>query len=187
MPRLSTSPCVKPFRPSAVRTTIDEPVTRATVPFLTSVTVTGVSVVLVVIVAVPVMPGFSSSTDIGCPFTVSLKSGGTVSSLVPSGSLTTRSLPLTAMISNVFVSVVLVVCAGACAVTRPSSAQAANPTRNVERIGLLQLGLESCRMDPHICQIGEDASYAFSTAQRERRAQGPAPADERRAQARPQG
>ena len=34
-----------------------------TVPFFTSVTVTGVTVVFVVIVAVPAMPGFSSCTD----------------------------------------------------------------------------------------------------------------------------
>jgi hypothetical protein len=59
-------------------------------PFFTSVTVTGVTVVRVVVTAVPFMPGFNSRTDSGCPFTVKRKSSGTVSSLVPSGSLTTN-------------------------------------------------------------------------------------------------
>ena len=44
-PRLSTSPCVKLFTPSSVRTMIVEPDRTTTVPFFTSVTVTGVTVV----------------------------------------------------------------------------------------------------------------------------------------------
>src|SRR3954447_7481903 len=68
-----------------------------TVPFFTSVTVTGVTVVFVVIVAVPFMPGFKSLTESCWPSTVKRKSSGTISSRVPSGSFTTRSLPSTAM------------------------------------------------------------------------------------------
>ena len=64
------------------------PERTTTVPFLTSVTVTGVTVVRVVMVAVPFMPGFNWCTDSCCPLTVKRKSSGTVSSLVPSGSLT---------------------------------------------------------------------------------------------------
>ena len=64
------------------------PERTTTVPFFTSVTVTGVTVVRVVMVAVPFMPAFSWCTDICCPLTVKRKSSGTVSSLVPSGSLT---------------------------------------------------------------------------------------------------
>ena len=60
-----------------------------TVPFFTSVTVTGVTVVRVVIVAVPFMPGLKSCTDSCCPLTVKRKSSATVSSRVPSGRLTT--------------------------------------------------------------------------------------------------
>ena len=59
-----------------------------TVPFFTSVTLTGVTVVRVVIVALPFMPAFSSLTDICCPLTLKRKSSATVSSLVPSGNLT---------------------------------------------------------------------------------------------------
>ncbi len=66
-----------------------EPDALTTVPFFTSVTVTGVTVVRVVMVAVPFMPAFNSCTDICCPLTMKRKSSGTVSSLVPSGSLTT--------------------------------------------------------------------------------------------------
>src|SRR5262245_61580869 len=58
--RLSTSPCVNILNPSAVRTMMFGPTTCCTVPSLTSVTVTGFTVVVVVIVAVPDMPGFSS-------------------------------------------------------------------------------------------------------------------------------
>ena len=84
-----------------------------TVPFFTSVTVTGVTVVFVVIVAVPAMPGFSSCTDSIFPSTLNRKSSGTVSSLVPSGSLTTSWFPSTAMTWNFLVSDVVVVCARA--------------------------------------------------------------------------
>ena len=73
------------------------PRARITVPFFTSVTVTGVVVVFVVIVAVPAIPGFSSCTDSCFPSTVNRKSSGTVIAFVPSGSLTTRSLPSTEM------------------------------------------------------------------------------------------
>ena len=57
-PRLSTSPCVNVLTPSSVRTMMVEPERTTTVPFFTSVTVTGVTVVRVVMVAVPFMPGF---------------------------------------------------------------------------------------------------------------------------------
>ena len=57
------SPCVNDLMPSSVRTMIDEPVCIATVPFFTSVTVTGVTVVRVVTVAVPFIPGFNCCTD----------------------------------------------------------------------------------------------------------------------------
>src|SRR5580765_744201 len=87
-PRLSTSPCVKLFTPSSVRTMIVEPERTTTVPFFTSVTVTGVTVVRVVMVAVPFKPGFNCCTDNICPLTLKRKSSATVSSLVPSGSLT---------------------------------------------------------------------------------------------------
>jgi hypothetical protein len=109
-PRLSTSPCVNDRIPSSVRTMMVEPAVSITVPFLISVTVTGVTVVRVVMVAVPFMPGFNSRTDNGCPLTVKRKSSATVNSLVPSGSLTTSWLPSTMSTSNVFVSVELVVC-----------------------------------------------------------------------------
>ena len=109
-PRLSTSPCVNDRTPSSVRTMMVEPTECTTVPFFTSVTVTGVTVVRVVMVAVPFMPGLKSRTDSCCPLTVKRKSSATVSSLVPSGSLTTSWLPSTARTSNVFVSAVLVVC-----------------------------------------------------------------------------
>ena len=75
-----------------------------TVPFFTSVTVTGITVVFVVMVAVPAMPGFSSCTDSIFPSTLNRKSSGTVSSRVPSGSLTTSWLPSTAMTWNFLVS-----------------------------------------------------------------------------------
>ena len=68
------------------------------------------TVVFVVMVAVPFMPGFSSRTDIGCPFTMKRKSSATVSSLVPSGSLTTSVLPSTASTSKLFVSLAVDVC-----------------------------------------------------------------------------
>ena len=93
-----------------------------TVPFFTSVTVTGVTVVLVVIVAVPVMPDFSSCTDNIFPSTLNRKSSATAISLVPSGSFTTRVLPSTEMIWNFFVSDVVVVCAGAAAAVRQTRA-----------------------------------------------------------------
>ena len=54
------------------------PLTFITSPLRTSVTVTGVTVVVVVIRAVPFIPGFNSATDTGLPSTVSWKSGGTV-------------------------------------------------------------------------------------------------------------
>ena len=88
-PRLSMSLCVNDLNPSSVRTMIVLPDACTTVPFFTSVTVTGVTVVFVVMVAVPFMPGFNSRTDNGLPLTVKRKSSATVSSLVPSGSRTT--------------------------------------------------------------------------------------------------
>ena len=84
-----------------------EPEGFITVPLFTSVTVTGITVVLVVIVAVPAMPGFSSRTDNIFPSMLNRKSSGTVSSLVPSGNLTTSWLPSTAMIWNFLVCVVV--------------------------------------------------------------------------------
>ena len=45
--------------------------------------VTGLIVVVVVTVAVPFIPGFSSDTDIFLPSTVNWKSAGTVTSCVP--------------------------------------------------------------------------------------------------------
>ena len=74
-------------------------------PFFTSVTVTGVTVVRVVMVAVPFEPTFSWRTDNCCPSTVKRKSSATVISLVPSGSLTTSVLPSTARTSNALVCV----------------------------------------------------------------------------------
>ena len=94
-----------------------------TVPFLTSVTVTGVTVVVVVIVAVPFMPGFNSCTDNIFPSTLNWKSSGTVSSLVPSGSLTTSELPATSITWNFLVSedVVVVWADAAAAVSHTST------------------------------------------------------------------
>ena len=66
---------------------IELPDTCMTVPLFTSVTVTGCTVVVVVIVAVPLIPGLSSCTDNCWPFMLNRKSSGTVSSLVPVGSL----------------------------------------------------------------------------------------------------
>jgi hypothetical protein len=60
-----------------------------TCPFFTSVTVTGVTIVVVVMVAVPFMPGFRSWTAICLPSTVNRKPAGTEISRVPSGSFTT--------------------------------------------------------------------------------------------------
>ena len=127
-PRLSMSLCVNILLPSSVRTMMVVPATCSTVPFFTSVTVTGVTVVFVVTVAVPVMPGFSSCTDSSFPSTLNRKSSGTVSSLVPSGSLTTSWLPSTAMIWNFLVSAVeLVVCADVTAAVRQTSAPPNTP------------------------------------------------------------
>ncbi len=95
------------------------PIACMTVPFFTSVTVTGTMVVVVVIVAVPAMPGFSWCTDSDCPSTVNRKSSGTVSSFVPSGNLTTSWLPSTAMTWNFLVSVVD--CASVAAAVMPTS------------------------------------------------------------------
>ena len=108
-PRLSMSPCVNDLNPSSVRTMMVGPATCATVPFFTSVTVTGVDLVVVVMVAVPAMPGLSCCTDSCLPSTVKRKSLATVISLVPSGSLTTSWLPSTEMTSNFLVSVLVVV------------------------------------------------------------------------------
>ena len=94
-------------RPRSVRTMRVAPDCWTTVPFFTSVTVTGVTVVRVVTVAVPFIPTFRSRTASYWPLTVKRKSSGTVSSLVPSGSLTSSWLPSTARISNVLVSVVV--------------------------------------------------------------------------------
>ena len=109
-PRLSTSPCENILIPSSVRTTMLEPERCMTVPFFTSVTVTGVTVVRVVIVAVPFMPGFNWPTDNDCPLTMNRKSSGTSSSFVPSGSLTISWLPTTLMTSKLLVSVAVDVC-----------------------------------------------------------------------------
>ena len=76
MPRLSMSPCENILMPSSVRTMTLVPEACITVPFFTSVTVTGVTVVFVVIVAVPAMPGFSSCTDSIFPSTLNRKSCG---------------------------------------------------------------------------------------------------------------
>ena len=103
-PRLSISPCVNDRYPSSVRTMMLPAIACVTVPFFTSVTVTGVTVVRVVTVAVPFIPAFSWCTDSCCPLTVKRKSSATVSSLVPSGSLTTRVLPSTARTSKFLVS-----------------------------------------------------------------------------------
>ena len=111
-PRLSMSPCVNDLIPSGVLTMMDVPLVAWTVPFFTSVTVTGVTVVFVVMVAVPFMPTVNSRTDIGFPLIMKRKSSATFSSLVPSGRLTTNVLPSTAITSNALVSVaVVVVCA----------------------------------------------------------------------------
>src|SRR6516164_7333854 len=62
--------------PSGVRTMIELPETCITVPLLTSVTVTGWTVVVVVMVAVPLIPGLSSCTDSCWPFIVNRESSG---------------------------------------------------------------------------------------------------------------
>ena len=66
-----------------------EPDGCMTVPFFTSVTVTGVTVVFVVMVAVPFMPGFQLVHGQLLAVDGEAEVVGTVSSLVPSGSLTT--------------------------------------------------------------------------------------------------
>ncbi len=82
--RLSTSLCVNIFTLLFASLTITLLATTfMTVPFLTSVTVTGCTVLMVVIVAVPFMPGFRSWTDSCLPFTSNLKSSGIVYSFVP--------------------------------------------------------------------------------------------------------
>ena len=101
---------------------MEEPLDCITVPLFTSVTVTGVTVVFVVIVAVPFMPGFNCCTDIGCPLTVKVKPAGTVISRVPSGRLTTSSVPIDSQHFDVFVSVVAV-----CLRQRHAGRQTQNP------------------------------------------------------------
>jgi hypothetical protein len=132
-PRLSMSLCVNIFTPSAVRTMMLVPTVCITVPFFTSVTVTGTTVVFVVMVAVPAMPGFSSCTDSIFPSMLNRKSSGTVSSLVPSGNLTTSWLPSTEMTWNFLVSVVVDVCAKVTAAVRQTSAPH-NTTRTIARV-----------------------------------------------------
>ena len=107
-----------------------------TVPFFISVTVTGVIVVFVVTMAVPFMPGFKSCTDNCCPSTVNRKSSGTISSRVPSGIFTTRSLPSTEITWNVFVCVDVVVdcCASDTAAVRITTIEASSPRVNVRRM-----------------------------------------------------
>ena len=71
--------------PSAPRTITDcfDASTASTSALRTSVTTTGLIVVVVVTVAVPFIPGFSSDTDTFLPSTVKRKSSGTVYSCVP--------------------------------------------------------------------------------------------------------
>ena len=78
-----------------------------TSPFFTSVTYTGLTVVVVVIVAFPFIPGLSSWTGTCLSPTVKRKSAGTVYSRVPSASFTTTTLPSTETISNDFTCVVV--------------------------------------------------------------------------------
>src|SRR4030095_6054713 len=106
-----------------------EPVACMTVPFFTSVTVTGVTVVRVVIVAVPFMPGFNSRTDICCPSMLKRKSSATVSSLVPSGSRTVSWLPYTASTSKLLVSWDVVDCCASDTTAVRLTAIAARNTR----------------------------------------------------------
>jgi len=134
IPRLSMSACENIFMPLSVRTRMLVPKFCITVPFLTSVTTTGVVVVLVVIVAVPDMPGFNSRTDSIFPSTLNRKSSATAISLVPSGSFTTSTLPSTEMTWNFFVSDDdVVVCACAAPAVRHTSAPH-NTNRIVARV-----------------------------------------------------
>ena len=113
-------------------------------PFFTSVTVTGVTVVRVVTVAVPFIPAFSCCTDNCWPLTVKRKSSATVSSLVPSGSLTTRVLPSTARTSKFLVSdEVDVVCAGDPTAVEHTTA-AASAIRTIARVIGLSILLRAC-------------------------------------------
>src|SRR4029434_9385855 len=102
------------------------PPVMTTSPSFTSVTVTGVDLVVVVIVAVPFIPGCNSCTDFGWPSTVNLKESGTVSSLVPSGRRTTSVLPFTAITasSSVCVHIADDVCAQARLAPRHKNAAA---------------------------------------------------------------
>ncbi len=61
---------------------------------------------VVTTVAVPFMPGLRSRTVTCLPSTVKWKSGGTVSSRLPSASLMTTTLPSTETISKAFTCVV---------------------------------------------------------------------------------
>jgi len=113
-----------------------------TSPFFTSVTTTGVTVVFVVMVAVPFMPGFKSPAASCRPSTVNWKPSGTLISRVPSGSLTTRSLPLTAITSKFLVCVeALVVCAVEVTAVK-HTAIAAITTRIVVRDIIVSLSMQ---------------------------------------------
>ena len=104
-PRLSSSPCVKRRAwPSAPRMSTEKLDACSTSASRTSVTKTGRTVVDVVTVAVPFIPGLRSDTAMLLPSTVKRKSGGTVSSFVPRSSRTTSLFPSTAITSNLRVS-----------------------------------------------------------------------------------
>jgi hypothetical protein len=113
MPRSSNWPCVNCFRtPSASRTITELGPALNTTPSRISVTATSLIVVVVVMVAVPFIPGFKSDTAIFLPSTVKRKSSGTVISCVPFSSRTTSLFPSTATTSKLRVPVVVVVCPG---------------------------------------------------------------------------
>jgi hypothetical protein len=108
--------------PSGPRTMTELPTTCITVPSFTSVTVTGFTVVVVVNVAVPCMPGFRSWTDSVLPPTLKRNDSGTVYSFVSPASRTTKRLPSTATTSNVRVSVFVDVdCAEAAPTVSPTT------------------------------------------------------------------
>ncbi len=76
------SPCENISFSLLVRTMIAVPNAVTTAQFFTSVTLTGVTIVVVVMLAVPLMPGFNSRTDICGPSILKRMSSATVSSRV---------------------------------------------------------------------------------------------------------
>src|SRR4029453_8284302 len=158
-PLLVMSPWENILMLSGVRTmTLPAPRFLTTTPFFTSVTYTGLTVVVVVIVALPFIPGLSSWTVTCLSPTVKRKSAGTVNSRVPSAPFTTRTLPSTETISKDFTSVVV---DWAWAVTAararaPATATTAHRLRRALSIGALLLDGPG---DGHV--LGDDGQRLF--------------------------